>query len=67
MEIRLIRSIGHLDIVQKLSKLSKMGNLRKPNKIGEFGIFSSWHIYCSDTELESEPSRIPVVISGLWR
>jgi len=51
----------------KLSKLSKVIPFEKPKKIKDFLIQQAWHRYCIAIVSESEPSRIPVVISGLWR
>jgi hypothetical protein len=36
-----------LDIVQNLSKMSKVGNFRKAKKIAEFWISKIWHESCT--------------------
>mgnify|MGYP006977941334 CR=1 FL=1 len=60
----LFRHFGHCP---KLSKMFKVIGFRKAKKVTEFLICQGWHIYCMRRKSESEPSRIPVVMSGLWR
>ena len=47
--------------------MSIVGDAKIAKRIAELRVCKGWHKCCNANESESEPSRVPVVISGLWR